>query len=163
MPRRGTRGPAAEPEEPVEEAVADAEERESDTGGGSAACVSDAGAAGGAVVDEEDESEAGSEPAVEQAAAWADLVDAEVLNAAADHHFAQPVIAAGMADAAQAVLGQPAQPLPLVHTACRVSFSHFLWPKGQPIVDLVAARSAWLQRSCRRTSGGPRNWSWCLR
>ena len=57
MPRRGTRGPTAEPEERVEEVVTGAEERDSDTGSGSAAGGSDAGAAGGAVVDEEDESE----------------------------------------------------------------------------------------------------------
>ena len=110
MPRRGTRGPTAEPAENVEEAVTGAEESGSDTGSGAAA--GDAGAAGEAVVEDEDESEAGSERAIEQAAAWADLVDAEVLNAAADHHFAQPVIDAGMAEAAQAAQGQPAQPLP---------------------------------------------------
>ena len=107
MPRRGTRGPPVEPAENVDDAVTSAEESGSDTGG--SAPAGEAGAAGGAVVQDEDESDVGSEQAIEQAAAWADLMDAEVPNAAADHDFAQPVIAAGM-NAQQPVPGQPAQP-----------------------------------------------------
>ena len=126
MPRRGTRGPAAELDEPVEETGAGAEERESDAGSGSAAGSAADADAGAAVADEEDESEVESEQEAEQDAAWADLVEADVPNAAPDHHFALRQSDAGMAEAAQAAMDQPDQPLPPAHIACRVRCSHFL-------------------------------------